>query len=399
MSRHSIGIAALLAGWVVLCAARQAVGTTFTYNGNPDHPFPGAWGDPDVDCSDPHDPGESECWECQGSSPAVAVPKFEWILTRECPTFSMSNTVQSNCYCVLAGSRMTESVSAGYEAEDGRKYFEPSVDGCGGDPPEEEAITQDIEWDWSTSGLSTVPASGTGQTADFEYTVPRGEFSIDVSFSAKATPSDTNCAEITAGPEVVGKISGEGYQRYAISPVRRVYPPPNLVQGLVTGSNNDRGFGRINYKILGPKFMCEDVCSDVECKMVRLEGSAGIVVGDMDVASCIKVTVDGCSLPKGSCNPRNSYDIARTIAHEKKHLDIWWDFIDQWNNEIMNMGLFDSCEFAEDEGRKLIIRFNRAYAKVKQQQKDHCPNFAGEQKYTINGCGSEFPYGGVRTCP
>lgn len=397
--KHSQWMPILLAAGLAWNAAQRAAGETIEYSGDPDHPFPGAW-DPDIVCEKGENTPETECWKCEGESPSVEVPKYEWILTRECPTFSMSNTVQSNCYCVLVGGELSDNITADCVAEDGRKYYEPSIEGCGGEPPEEETITLTIEWNWTTSGLTTVPASGQGQTASFKYTVPKGPFAIDVSFSAIAIPSDTNCAEIATGPEVVGQISGGGYELYSISPVRRVYPPPKYVEGLLTGHDNDRGFGRIKFKIMGPKFMCEEVCSGADCNLYRLEGACGIIVGDMEVASCIEVVLDICGdMPKGTCRPRYSFDIKRTIAHEKKHLDLWWDFIDYWNNEIMNMGLFDSCDFAEDAGEELVEKFNEAYAIMKQQQESHCPHFAGDLKFAINGCGYEFPYGGDRACP
>ena len=396
MRNHSIWILALLAAGLTLCVAHKTAGETFDYNGNPDQPFPDAWGDPDVDCDDPHDPGESDCWKCEGSSPAVPVPKFQWILTRDCPTFSMSNTVQSNCYCVLAGEKLSDSYTAEYVATDGKKSYSPSIDGCGGDPPEDEPITQDIEWTWSTSGLATVPASGKEQTATFDYIVPEGSFSIEVIFSAKATPSDTNCNEITAGPEVIGKITGGGYSKYIPPPTTRDNPQPQYVEGIIINSDGDEGFGSSSMGI-SHHFECNPVCVNSGCELYRIEGKYGVYSTSIRSVKCIKVTVNGCSDPIGSCKPRSQDRMNESLAHEQKHLNLWWDFIDEWNAKVEDLGLFDSCDFCNIAKNEFIAEFNIAYAEMLTRQKEHCPDFDGDPLYSYNGCGTEI-FMGFRDC-
>jgi hypothetical protein len=247
----------------------------------------------------------------------------------------MRNTVQSNCYCVLAGDELTDSVSAGYEAEDGKKYYESSIEGCGGDPPEEEPITLGIEWSWSTAGLTTDPASGTDSTATFEYTVPEGPFSIDVSFSAKATPSDTNCNEITAGPEVVGKITGEGYEKRSILPINIIYPSPRYVTTPPTDGQGNTGWGSLTVTISND-LECESVCSSTDCEKWRINGCFNLDAS-MTILSCLSVTADDCNKQKGECRERTFIEKVQTEHHEQKHYDLWRTFIDEWNERIIMM--------------------------------------------------------------
>ena len=95
--------------------------------------------------------------------------------------------------------------------------------------------------------------------------------------------------------------------------------------------------------------------------------------------------------------PRTQYNIERSIEHEHKHLDIWFDFIDYWNNEINNLGLFKTYEDAKDAGEKLIEAFNESYTRTKEEQRTHCPQFINDDLYRINGCGLEFA-NGIRKC-
>lgn len=397
MSKLSQWIPVALVAALAWTGALKAEGETFTYEGDPDRPFPDAWGDPDVDCSDPHDPGESDCWKCDSDSPPKPVPKFEWILTRECPTFSMSNTVQSNCYCVLEGGEMTDSITAGYTAEDGRKYYEPSIEGCGGEPPEEEAITQTIEWNWTTAGLTTDPASGRGETASFKYTVPKGPFSIDVFFSAKATPSDTDCAEITAGPEVVGKITGEGYTSRDIpsecsSHLTRTEVPYPLRH------NDHDTWGQLIPHIWGD-LHCESICVDAGCKQYRVGGQF-YFEADMLILSCLPVMADNCSFAKGECNPLAQFEKDDAIMHEQKHYDMYCEFIDAWNEDIAEDDtIFNTCDAinAYIHG-VLYTAFQYALDRFYERHRDHCPDFANEILYGFGQCGERIPTG-RRICP
>ena len=401
----------LLAGGLagVVCALAQTGGSTtpsstsVTYDSSlPDIPFVGAWDGDQPDCSDPD--AETDCWKCEKSSSgnsAFPVPKYWYETDFTCPTFSMSNTVQSNCYCVLVGGKLTDIVSADYTAKDGRKHYESSIECCGGEPPEAEAITQNIEWNWTTAGLATEPASGHGQAATFEYTVPKGAFAIDVSFSAKAIPSDTNCPEITAGPEVIGKITGAGYEKYVTAPTPRAYPKPEYVEGMIVGSTGQVGFGS-SYMKISQNLECKPVCENSSCPLYRLEGKFGPYEINIKVVSCIMVTVTGCDqplYPLGSCKPRSDERKKETLAHEQKHLDLWWDFIDEWNMKVENFSLFDSCDFANKEKDMLIAEFTIARIEMNKRQDSHCPDFAGDPYYNFNGCGTEFFTDKYKQCP
>lgn len=392
MSKLSQWIPVALAAALAWSGALKAEGETFTYEGDPDHPFPDAWGDPDVDCSDPHDPGESECWKCESDSPPKPMPKFEWILTRECPTFSMSNTVQSNCYCVLEGGELTDSITADYTAEDGRKYYEPSIEGCGGEPPEEEAITQTIQWDWTTSGLTTVPASGQGQTASFKYTVPKGPFSIDVSFSAKATPSDTNCAEITAGPEVVGLITGAGYEKYQPPEPEKKNPTPQMVAWPLY-SDGDRVWGKLQYRIkncLTPA----PVCEGTDCSLCRIEGYFYLIDVGILVVTNMVVTANNCDLGVGSSRSRTETRITETIDHEQLHLAQLESFVADWNAKIPDLSLADSCDYAQIILDEFLTEYEAA--KIIFEDNPHCPEFNGAATFGFDGCNEV--YSGTINC-
>ena len=397
MRNHSIWILALLAAGLTLCVAHKTAGETFDYNGNPDQPFPDAWGDPDVDCDDPHDPGESDCWKCEGSSPAVPVPKFQWILTRDCPTFSMSNTVQSNCYCVLAGEKLSDSYTAEYVATDGKKSYSPSIDGCGGDPPEDEPITQDIEWTWTTSGLATDPPNGTTQTASFDYTVPNGSFSIDVIFSAQTIPSDTNCIGTSAGPELIGRITGAGYTNRDIPSVCASYPTPTEVPyPLQSGGQDD--WGQLIPHIWAD-LHCESLCVNTDCKQCRVGGQFHFEA-DILILSCLPVRADNCSLAKGECKPLAQFEKDDAIMHEQKHYDMYCNFIDEWNEDIENDNeMFDSCDAINAYIQGVLYpAFRYALDQLNKRQVDHCPDFANEILYSMGQCGDRIP-AGRRICP
>lgn len=392
MRNQTRWILALLAAGLAFGVAEKVAGETFDYNGNPDQPFPDAWGDPDVDCNDPHDPGESDCWICQGGSPAVAVPKFQWILTRVCPTFSMSNTVKSNCYCLLAGGTMSDSFTADYVATDGKKTYAPSIDGCGGESPEEEPITQDIEWTWSTSGLTTVPASGKEQTATFDYTVPEGAFSIEVVFSAKAKPSDTNCNEITAGPEVVGKITGGGYTKYIPPEIPPKNPTPEEVMGPIMCSGEE-SWGCFSYRLLNC-LTTKPVCEGSDCSMCRIEGYFYLMDVRIQIATGMVVTAENCDLPIGSVRPRTEGRITESTDHEQLHLKLVEEFLAEWNAKISDLSLADSCDYAREILREFMDEFRAAYDDFKNDP--HCPEYDGEQLYGFDGC-NEVP-AGRRNC-
>lgn len=399
MNRTQWILAIMAMGLTCAIAEKRSEGgsETITYDGNPDNPFPGAWGDPDVDCSDPHGPGESDCWKCEGSSPAVAVPKFHWILTRNCPAFELTGETKSNCYCVLAGSKMSDSITAEFKETTGSVSYASSITGCGGTPPDEKPIDLSVEWAWSTSGLATEPSAGTSQTATFGYTVPKGPFSIDVTFTAKGTPSDSKCETVSAGPRVVGKITGAGYEKYIPPPTPRDYPDPQYVEGIIVSEDGKTGFG--DYHIsFSQHFDCEPVCENSACPLYRLEGKFAVHDIRIRVVSCIKVTVDGCDDPIGTCKPRSEERKSESLAHEKKHLELWWDFIDEWNKKIENFCLFDSCDYANQEKNKLIAEFTIAKHAMSARQGSHCPDFNGDARYDINGCGTEFFTGKFREC-
>lgn len=159
MSHSGLFAMAFMVFWGVVLEAGASEGERILYRGNPDDPFEGAWGEPDIDCGDPHGLEESDCWQCEGGSPPMALPKFEWHVVRECPTFSISPEVTTSCRCNPSGLRNQYSSSADCTAEDGRKYYLPSIEGCGGPPPPEEPITQTVKWKWHTQGLPTEPSS------------------------------------------------------------------------------------------------------------------------------------------------------------------------------------------------------------------------------------------------
>ena len=403
-------ILALLAGGLACacCSMAQSGGgttpnpTTVTYDSSrPDYPFVGAWEGDQPDCSDPDT--ETDCWKCEASSgkgSAFPVPKYWYEVEIKCPTLQIKGGTHNECVCVLEGTKNAVKVQATLDKADGYwRYVPKGETGCGKTGTENLIKFKEPRWAWKTVGRPGGDIMETGDLASFDYVVPSGKHNITVIFQARGIPDYGQCGPVTTAEAIVGEITGTGYSMYKILPVMRDYPREKYVSGMVEGEAEKEGFGRVIYRIFGAKFECVEVCSGTDFKMYRLEGSFGIVIEDMEVSSCIDVTADGCNMSKGSCRPRNSFDIKRTVAHEKKHLDLWWDFIDKWNSEIMQLGFFSSCEYAEMEGEKLIERFNEAYAILKKQQKDHCPHFAGDLLFSINGCGSEFPYGGDRICP
>lgn len=399
MSHSGLFAMAFMVFWGVVLEAGASEGERILYRGNPDAPFEGAWGEPDIDCGDPHGVEESECWQCEGGSPPIALPKFEWRVVRECPSFSISPEVTTSCRCDPSGLRNQYSCSADYTAKDGRKYYLPSIEGCGGPPPPEEPITQTVKWKWHTQGLPTEPSSGEGPTASFEYTVPTGQFSIDVCFQAESVPSDLKCERTTSGPQIVNRIIGEGVESVSIPPVTRKYPQPSYVDGVITKRNGERGFGSSKAPVALDRLMCLPVCaSSLECTQFRLVGRVRITNISIRIAKSIEVTKTGCDLPVGSFRPREPENIERTIEHEKKHVAIWFDFVDHWNNEINKLGWFDTCDAAEFAGADLTQRYNAAYGRLLAEQNAHCPHFAGEDVYGPTGCGGESRTG-IRECP
>ncbi|NLG34445.1 MAG: hypothetical protein GX548_03735 [Lentisphaerae bacterium] len=379
--KHSQWMPILLAAGLAWNAAQRAAGETIEYSGDPDHPFPGAW-NPDIVCEKGENTPETECWKCEGESPSVEVPKYEWILTRECPTFSMSNTVQSNCYCVLVGGELSDNITADCVAEDGRKYYEPSIEGCGGEPPEEETITQTIEWNWTTSGLTTVPASGQGQTASFKYTVPKGPFAIDVSFSAIAIPSDTNCAEIATGPEVVGQITGAGYEKYQPPEQEKKNPTPQMVAWPLY-SDGKKVWGKIQYRIKNC-LTTAPVCEGTDCSLCRTEGYFYLIDVGILVVTNMVVTGNNCDLDAGSSRSRTETRITETIDHEQLHLVQLERFVAEWNAKISDLSLADSCDFADELLEEFKDEFKAAYDLFKQSP--HCPEFDGAATFAFDGC-------------
>ena len=399
MSHSGLFAMAFMVFWGVVLEAGASEGERILYRGNPDDPFEGAWGEPDIDCGDPHGLEESECWQCEGGSPPIALPKFEWHVVRECPTFSISPEVTTSCRCDPSGSRNQYSCSADYTAKDGRKYYLPSIEGCGGPPPPEEPITQTVKWKWFTQGVPTEPSSGEGPTASFEYTVPTGQFSIDVYFQAESQPSDLKCERTTSSPQIVSRIIGEGVESGDIPPVAREYPQPSYVDGVITTVSGKRGFGASTPYAALDLLVCVPVCnSALGCTSFRLAGRVIIKDLRIKISRSIEVTKTGCDLPVGSFRPREPDNIMRSIEHEKKHVDILFDFVDRWNNEINKLGWFETCDAAEFAGEDLKNRYNVAYATLLEEQQSHCPHFAGEDAYGVGECGNEI-WTGIRECP
>jgi hypothetical protein len=383
MQKRSSWIPVVLAVGLALSAAEKAACKTIEYGGDPNHPFPDAWGDPDVDCADFHGVHETECWKCESLSPPVEVPNFTWEKTVECPTFNMSHSEQNNCYCVLVGSKLSDSVTAEYEAEDGKKHYESSIEGCGGEPPEDEPITLDIKWSWSTSGLTTDPPAGTEQTATFDYTVPEGPFSIDVSFSAKAIPSDTDCSEITAGPEVVGTITGEGYEKYQPPEPEKKNPTPQMVAWPLFESSGSKAWGKIQYRIKNC-LTTEPVCEGADCSLCRIEGYFYLIDVGILVVTNMVVTAKDCNLDVGSSRSRTETRITETIDHEQLHLVQLENFVAEWNAKIPDLSLADSCGYEQVILDEFLKEFEGAKAEF--MKSPHCPEFDGAATFGFDGC-------------
>ena len=69
MSHSGLFAMAFMVFWGVVLEAGASEGERILYRGNPDAPFEGAWGEPDIDCGDPHGVEESECWK--GEAPRL----------------------------------------------------------------------------------------------------------------------------------------------------------------------------------------------------------------------------------------------------------------------------------------------------------------------------------------
>lgn len=393
----------LLAGGLACtgCAVAQTGGGTppspspVTYDSSkPDNPFVGAWDGEQLDCSDPH--AETKCWKCEQSASgnsAFPVPKYWYETEVTCPQLKIKEKTHNECVCELVGTKKTVQVQATADTTEGKwRYVPKGEPGCGKNGPDNPIKFKEIKWAWKTIGRPGGDIMNMGDLATFDYVVPKGDVDISVVFKARGFPDHAQCGVLTSASRVVGRITGAGYEKYIPPPTPRNFPNPEYVEGMIVRSDGESGFGSSSMS-MSQYFECKPVCEDSSCPLYRIEGKFGYYAAEIRVVSCIKVTVDGCNLPpspRGSCKPRSKARQDETLEHEKKHLVIYWDFIDEWNRNVENLGLFDSCNFANKEKDKLISDFTKAKIALNKRQESHCPDYAGAPIYDFNGCGDEI---------
>jgi hypothetical protein len=165
--KHDKWLTTLLGAALVLCPGARAEdppgegGQTIGYGGDPDHPFPGAWGDPDIECAEWDSAEESDCWKCEGSSPPEPVPKFGWTLTTQDPSFEFVEPEEINL-CIEEGrGEVVTSSAPAYTVMLGQRAYTPTIAACGTESNIPINVAS-IEWTWAVVGCDTLRSGETG---------------------------------------------------------------------------------------------------------------------------------------------------------------------------------------------------------------------------------------------
>ncbi len=401
-------IPVLLAGGLTgaVCAMAQNGGsaapssTAVTYDSSlPDIPFVGAWGGDKPDCSDPH--AETECWKCEKSASgfsAFPVPKYWYETTNTCPQLKIKEKTHDECVCELVGTKKTVQVQATADTTDGKWWYVPKgVSGCGKDGPENPIKFKEIRWAWRTYGRPGGDIAKSGDIASFDYDVPNGDVNISVVFKARGIPDYAQCGLVNAGPTEVGTIQGKGVGKLVIPKISTTYPTPHEVTNPPTDGNGNKGWG-VLYSSLSNDLDAESVCSASDCEKYRIKGQF-YYEADMMILSCLPVTGDNCSLPKGACRKLDMLEKLAVELHEQKHYDAWRTFTDKWNGVVMAAPLFNSRLDADIFISSLLIDYLLDLDITRQRGRSHCPDFDGEVLYSLGDpCGERIP-AGRRICP
>jgi hypothetical protein len=304
----------------------------------------------------------------------------------QCPTLEMESPGPPTCVCSPTGTASAVVAAPPFRVPQVGKcktYYDPAE--CG-----EEEINdfgfEEYVWTWTVSGVQATPNAGSGQTAEFDYEVPEGSFNITVNFQLVGKPEKPDgcaCEDVTVSGSGA-PINGRGYAGIDIKPY--TCPEPQ-----VNGVAPPAGKTHISYAT--PILYCVQICSSPCSPKWRVEGWAPKLVNSIWVAAKVPVTDPYCRALFGDARDRTQDNIARTLAHEMKHCEIWLAFVNQFNAKIMNGPLFDTAAECEAHAAALLKEWEDGYKDLRQRNNSHCPDFAGEEKYELTECGEEKPSG------
>lgn len=394
--------AAVNAGWMVLLV--WSIGwlgaPAWAQDGWPEDPpgdalFRPDCGDPPPEVDDPSPGDGNDCWEYRESEGWVQM--FECIEEIiECPEVTCEPVPSEGCACLKIGDSETFTFTKPkWTVGPGLKEIKPDNPDCG-DAREVEFHAKE-EDSWEVSGgedvVTVSPRKGNGDAEFTATAIAVGEAALAVTWRMTLT-MDENCPKEFSEPGPTASVGV--YEKYEAPDPPRKYPDPEYVEGLIAGRDGGEGFGD-NHVYFGHNIHCVPLCEE-PCSLCRLEGTFGIYNPSIRVVSCIDVTVDGCiSAPRGSCKPRSEDRKAESLAHEQKHLDLWYDFLDEWNEKVENMDPF-VCDEANNKIEELLDDFTEAKNAMSARQGSHCPDFDGDARYDVNGCGDEIFMNEFREC-
>lgn len=353
MMKHSRWMPVLLAAGLAWSTAQRAAGETFNYEGDPDHPFPGAWGTPDVECAEWDSAEESECWKCEGGSPPEPVPKYGWALTTQAPSFEFEEPEEVNLCLEEGRGEVVPSSAPDYTVTPGNKTYTPTIAACGTESNIPINVIS-IEWTWAVVGCDTLQSgeTGTGDSTYAAFVASPKNLAVSITYSYVAQTDD--------GGQLSGTVTGTQVNL-------EVYPPPeeqpkgdcdtvNYVYVQTVPDNSD-GQRRNGYIKIGARptlhLGTEKICPNAEPPLCRI---TGLLLPPppptATIATHCEVRGANCPVPAGTLVPRSTNDIRRTELHELHHWRIQCEFVNEWAS-MLEQGNPMSCEDAEIEKDRL----------------------------------------------
>jgi len=344
----------------------------------------------------PLDDYDSDCWFYdKTASPPQLIPVFSWTnIVITCPSLSVEDVNDTNCICMMAGVTKTgTAVAPPHDVSPGSSEWMAVPEKCAGSVQDEIGLS--VKWKWSVAGgINANPSNGTGKTASFDYLVPTGGFSYQVEFTAigSPTPEDTGCPAMSASDVVLFAV-GEGVLPIEIPPLE--CPSPTYVSSC-TGPKGLLCWGKLESTCTDRVFV-EEICQK-DCRKYRLNGQFDCKM-KMSILKCIKVTGTNCADTIGYCKERHFHRKLATVDHELKHCAINCEFIDTFNQKVIDAPLFDSyIDCLEYLELSLRTEYDIAFRVMRERQKSHCPDFAGELLFHRDSCGNEKCSFKVRKC-
>ena len=157
-----------------------------------------------------------------------------------------------------------------------------------------------------------------------------------------------------------------------------------------TDDDGKNGWGKLTSTIYND-LDCEEICSSTGCGMWRIKGQI-YYSANMEILSCLPVTGENCTLNKGDCRERTTIEKNESEVHERKHFNLWREFINEWNDRIENdKTTFKTCEDIKNYIDILLIAFEYEKEQMISRQNSHCPDFSLEPVYRMDDpCGHQL---------